>query len=219
MRVLVIDDHELYRDGCRRLIEETASGSVVLEADTVAEGIARLEEDREIDLVCVSLEPQEEDPWSAYAELREAAGDTPIVVLADPAVPADALRALDEGAAGYLPKKIGRTLFILAIRLILAGGRYFPPELLRGRPARGNGGLAERSHGFEFPGAVEKLTRRQIEVLKRLAEGRTNREVAEELGLAEGTVKVHVAAIFKALGVRNRSQAVIAATRMGLGPD
>ena len=219
MRVLVIDDHELYREGCRGLIEDLAGDATMVEADTIEEGIARLAKDRKIDLVCACLDPRDDDPWKAYARLGEAAGDIPVVVLAEPAVPGDARRALDEGAAGYLPKSVGRKLFVQAVRLILAGGKYFPPELLRAGPRRGNGGLSERARRFERPGTPDGLTRRQLEVLERLAQGQTNREVAEELGLAEGTVKVHVAAIFKALGVRNRSQAVIAANRMGFVAD
>jgi DNA-binding NarL/FixJ family response regulator len=127
------------------------------------------------------------------------------------------LHAIDGGAMGYIPKTSSTQLLIQALRLVLSGGIYLPPELLR---KHGPGSAASHSPPanpahLRDPREIG-LTERQAQVLVLLLQGKPNKLICRDLNLAEGTVKIHVTAILKALGVTNRTQAVIAVSKLGL---
>jgi DNA-binding NarL/FixJ family response regulator len=152
---------------------------------------------------------------SGVAQLRKLAPAVPLVILSAYERPSDARAALAVGAAGYIQKSSPKQVIMRALQLVLSGGSYFPPELLsgveRGQPPPLPPGLKPEEESGELDAA---LTKRQRDVLDLMGEGRSNREIATALGLAEGTVKVHVAAVLKALNVSNRTQAVLAAGRL-----
>ena len=167
------------------------------------------------DLVILDLVMPGMESVTSIDRLRKQSPDVPLVMCSAFERAADAREALRLGAAGYIPKSSPKPVIMKALELILSGGTYFPPELLSGEafermPAE-PGGLRAASIGQ----LDVKLTRRQRDVLQLMSEGRSNRQIAGALGLAEGTVKVHVAAVLKALNVTNRTQAVLAATRTG----
>ncbi len=137
--------------------------------------------------------------------LCEAFHDTTVVVMSVKDRASDVRSAIQMGASGYIPKSASADVMINALRLILAGGVYLPATLLDDpasaqRPQRGD--------------QSEVLTPRQKEVLALLAEGKSNKAIATELGLSPGTVKVHMTRIFKSLGVSNRTEAVIASSAL-----
>jgi DNA-binding NarL/FixJ family response regulator len=127
----------------------------------------------------------------------------PVVVLSASLAPEDMQQALDGGATGFIPKTATGPVMLSALRLVLSGGVYVPPEMLAPPPRPDASG--------EHP-----LTPRQIEVLRLLERGDPNKVIARELALSEATVKAHIGAIMRALGVRNRTQAVRAARELGL---
>ena len=131
--------------------------------------------------------------------------ELPLVVLSGTLDRSSILRALDEGAVGYIPKTSTAEVMVAALKLIAAGGTYVPPEALD-EPA------ARRAQGAE-----PELTQRQKDVLRLILKGYNNERIASELAIAPNTVKQHAHAIFTALGVSSRAEAVIAATRQGLG--
>ena len=125
------------------------------------------------------------------------------------------MRALDAGAMGFIPKTSSNEVLLGALRLVLSGGVYLPAEVLRHSPAPvlvSKSAMAAAGVGYRDLG----LTERQAQVLALVVQGKPNKIVCRELNLAEGTVKIHVTAILKALGVANRTQAVIAVGKLGL---
>ena len=137
--------------------------------------------------------------------LCDAFHDTTVVVMSVKDRASDVRSAIQLGAAGYIPKSASADVMISALRLILAGGVYLPPTLLD---------APTRSPGPQRGDNSEMLTPRQKEVLALLAEGKSNKAIATELGLSPGTVKVHMTRIFKSLGVSNRTEAVIASSAL-----
>jgi DNA-binding NarL/FixJ family response regulator len=138
----------------------------------------------------------------AVREFGKRRPELPVVVLSSSENPSDVRRALNAGALGYIPKSANPQTLLSALQLVLTGNIYVPPLLAR---------AAERAKSeSDAPGAevpIEQLTERQVDVLKHLCTGLSNKEISTRLGIAEKTVKVHVAAIFKTLNVVNRTQA------------
>ena len=126
----------------------------------------------------------------------------------------DVMRAIDGGAMGFIPKSQPSRVMINALRLVLAGGVYLPVEIL-GLPAASPAASSANAGTVRTPADLG-MTGRQSEVLALLIQGKPNKLICRDLGLAEGTVKIHVTAILRALGVANRTQAVIAVSRLGL---
>ena len=128
---------------------------------------------------------------------------TPIIILSAVFDKEIVQKTMDIGVSGYIPKTSPNAVIISALNLVMAGGMYIPPELLSNQPEQS----AEASH---------ILTPRQIDVIRAVAEGKSNKQIAYELGLSEGTVKLHVTAILKLLNVNNRTGAVREAERLGV---
>jgi DNA-binding NarL/FixJ family response regulator len=141
--------------------------------------------------------------------------EVPVVVLSSADDRPTVLAAIAAGAAGFIPKSSPNEVLLNALRLVLAGGKYLPPEALA--PAAGPG--ARPARAAESVRSLETLglTDRQAQVLKLLAAGKSNKLICRELDLAERTVKAHISAVFRALGVTTRTQAALAAAKLGLG--
>jgi DNA-binding NarL/FixJ family response regulator len=213
MRVLIADDHVLFRSGCRLMLEELQPGVDVIETADLGATLSCLEANRDIDLVILDLVMPGMESVTSIDRLRKQSPDVPLVMCSAFERAADAREALRLGAAGYIPKSSPKPVIMRALELILSGGTYFPPELLSGESFKRMPTEPGRLRGGSLGELDVKLTRRQRDVLQLMSEGRSNREIATALGLAEGTVKVHVAAVLKALNVTNRTQAVLAVTR------
>ncbi|MBB4267299.1 LuxR C-terminal-related transcriptional regulator [Roseospira visakhapatnamensis] len=226
MRILIADDHELFRDGLRLVLDDLDPNLEIVEASTFDEALARAGEPPPPDLVLMDLVM----PGMAWNEglsaLKQAVGAAPVVVLTateDRRLVLDAVRL---GAAGFIPKTSSGKVMIGALRLVLSGGVYLPPALLEDREVAAlqqalplQAMTMTPPEGIARPIASVPLTPRQREVLALLGQGQSNKEIARALGLSEGTVKLHVTAILKALKVNNRTGAVVAAARLGLAPS
>jgi DNA-binding NarL/FixJ family response regulator len=121
--------------------------------------------------------------------------------------------ALDRGAMGFIPKSANNAVMLSALRLVLSGGRYVPPELLNAVPGSA---LPDVNSSAPKSPAELGLTERQLDVLALMAQGKSNKQSCRELGLAEATVKIHVTAILRTLKVASRAQAIVAVNRLGL---
>lgn len=203
MRVLIADDHSLFREGLEQLLKQLDDNMTFTHAADLAEAEAdlRAAED-DYDLVIIDWRMPGMDRPGAFRHLRETKPDTPVVVISASEEPTDIEAAMQAGASGYIPKSSNAQVTLGALRLILEwGGIYVPPSLLR------NGQVAPSTSP---PRREERptLTRRQVEVLRLIADGKSNREIARTLDITEGTAKVHVASIMKSLGVRRRADAV-----------
>jgi DNA-binding NarL/FixJ family response regulator len=212
MKLLVVDDHPLFREGLRSVLDALGSDVKVAEARDFSEALAALQPGADFDLILLDLRIPGMDDISGIKQLRDRAPDVPVVVvsaLEDRRVVAEAFQ---HGAIGYIPKTSNSEVMINALKLVLAGGKYLP-SIMAGAYDTGLG--TGSGDGARQPDAP-RLTRRQRDVLALIGHGKSNKEIADTLGLAEGTVKIHVTAILKALKASNRTQAAIAAANMGL---
>lgn len=215
MKVLVVDDHPLIREALRQVLRALAKDIELLEAGSAPEALAAADKSDGLDLILLDLTLPGRDGHEVLLELRERYPSFPVVVLSASDQSDVVMRALDAGAMGFIPKTSSNEVLIGALRLVLSGGVYLPPEVLRHSPApmlASNSTAAAAGVGYRDLG----LTERQAQVLALVVQGKPNKIICRELNLAEGTVKIHVTAILKALGVANRTQAVIAVGKLGL---
>jgi len=203
MRVLVVDDHPLIRDAMASVLARLDTAVRVDGAADCAAGFALAEQPPEADLLLLDLALPGLSGLPALRAWRQRYPTLPVVVLSGDGDAATMRAVLDAGAAGFVPKSTPSDVLLAALRLVLEGGRYLPAELLRAAPAA------------PAPD-VTGLTPRQREVLRLLARGVPNKLIGRELGLAERTVKAHVTAVMRALQVDSRTQAALAAARLGL---
>ncbi|HEX5066054.1 MAG TPA: response regulator transcription factor [Myxococcota bacterium] len=212
MRILVCDDHAVFRAGLRAVLGELADASELLEAADVAQALALASENADIDLALLDLHMPGTDGRTGLRQLRAAHPTLPVVIVSAADDPAEMRHALDDGASGFVPKSARSEELVAALRLVLAGGVYVPRAALAAS-AGADTGAQRRMRRRERAGT---LTTRQIEVLSLMARGLTNREICGVLSIAEGTVKTHVAAIFETLEVTNRTEAAVVARELGL---
>lgn len=211
MKILIGDDHLLFREGLCRLLTQLDEHATFVEAGTFDEVRNLAHDGQDFDLVLLDLQMPGFPGFSGVQDVCEAQAGTPVVIVSASESQADVRAALDSGASGYIPKSSSVKIMLSALNLIFSGGIYVPPAALLGdspgiASATPSGGAQAAAGGAGAPA----LTQRQRDVLRCLREGKSNKQIAYELGLSEGTVKIHVTAVMRSLGVRNRTQAVIA---------
>ena len=207
MKLLIVDDHAILREGLVALLRQFEQGAEVLQASDTTEGLRLVEAHPDLDAVFLDLSMPNQGGMEAIPVLAKRRPQLPVIVLSSSEDPGDVRRALKSGACGYVPKSASPRNILSALRLVLAGEIYVPPLLLD----------IAADVPAHVPGVVgERLTERQTEVLRQLCRGLTNREISRALELSEKTTKSHITAIFKALGVVNRTQAATAARRAGI---
>ena len=209
MKVLVADDHAIFRQGLRVVLGDLDPAVEILEAADFGEALAIAKDVQDLSLLLADLRTPQMDGFEGLRALRRLLPRTPIMVLSASEEAADLFGALESGASGYLPKSAPAPVILEALRLVLAGGVYVPRELVSG----GGKPLAQPPAARDRGGV---LTPRQREVLALIADGHSNKEIAYRIGTSEGTVKVHITAIMRALGVRNRVQLLLAAEQRGI---
>ncbi|SEH35694.1 response regulator transcription factor [Magnetospirillum fulvum] len=211
MKLLLADDHSLFREGIRMVLESLAGEPLtVVEASDFPQVLARVRASNDIDVALVDLAMPGMDGLSAIGAIRRAAPDLYLVVVSASEDPQVVRRALDAGAHGYISKSAGSAEMMKGIRSVLDGDIFVAPPVSAAdvAPAKPGDFDAERLRSL--------LTPRQRDVLAMLRQGKSNKEVARDLNLAEITVKLHVTAILRSLGCENRTQAAILAAKMGL---
>jgi DNA-binding NarL/FixJ family response regulator len=211
LKILVVDDHVLIREALRGVLKELKDDAVVLEAANSRQALRLIGEHDDLKLVLLDLNLPDCDGYSMLADLSESHPELSVVVLTGQQDRNAVIKALDLGAAGFIPKSGQREVMLGALQLVFAGGIYIPPEILaRDESAQGNQSAADRTPPFELA-----LTERQRDVLALLMQGKSNKAICRVLNLAEATVKKHVTEVLKCLNVTNRTEAVIAVKEMG----
>ena len=200
IRILIADDHSVVREGLVSLVKRKSDMVVVAEAGNGREAVELWKEHRP-DVTLLDLRMPELDGVGAIKEIRELDENAQIVVLTTYDGDEDIYRAIKAGAKAYLLKDTARDALVETVRRVHAGETYLPPQLAAK--------LAERVSG-------QALSPREIEVLQRMAVGKSNKEIGTELFISEGTVKTHIKSIFSKLDVVSRTEAVAAANRRGL---
>jgi len=221
MKILVVDDHALIREALKQLLQQLCEKLIVLEAANCEDALNLAAQNPDIGLILLDIQMPGKSGLDGLTEFREKYSNIPIVVLSASEDRRDVMRALDNGAMGFIPKSHHSKVMLDALRAILAGGVYLPPEIMSQTTDNSRTSAIAAAHrGFDPVSPAEiGLTDRQADVLALLVQGKPNKLICRELGLAEGTVKIHVTAILRALGVANRTQAVIAVGRLGIKLD
>jgi DNA-binding NarL/FixJ family response regulator len=199
VKLLIVDDHPLFRDGLAALLRQADPSAALLQASGTEEALA-IADEQVIDAVFTDLTMPGLCGEAAVREYARRHPDLPVIVVSSSEDPSDVRRVLNAGASGYIPKSATAQIVVSALKLVMSGNVYVPP-LLAAMPACST---ERRAQGGP---SITQLTERQIDVLRYLKDGLTNKEISANLGIAENTVKVHIAAIFKTLNVVNRTQA------------
>jgi DNA-binding NarL/FixJ family response regulator len=219
MKVLIADDHRLIIEGVKIKLAELDPGVEAVVAMNLAELDRAVAAHADaLDLALVDIAMPGTHGHQHVARLRQQAPALPVIVLSG-SEDVDLMRALiDLGVLGFIPKAYSPDVMLSAIRLVLAGGIYIPPLLLANAQAQGWQPSTAAATAADTTRSVDVLrtllTERQIDVMRLLSQGKPNKLIARDLGISEGTVKIHLAAIFRALNVRNRVEAVVASRKL-----
>ncbi len=219
MKILAVDDHPLIRDALSQVLKLLDPDMHLLSAATAHETLVTADRHPDLNLILLDLSLPDANGFEVLHQLREQHPGIPVVVLSATDDAATVMRALDDGAMGFIPKTSSNDVLLGALRLVLAGGVYLPAEVLRHSNA-----THPLTHAPSTPAATPRevtcrdlgLTDRQAEVLALVVQGKPNKLICRNLNLAEGTVKIHISSILRALNVTNRTEAVVAVGKLGI---
>lgn len=219
MKILVVDDHVLIRDALHGVLAELkGDGITIIDAANAREAKRQLEQNGDVELILLDLNLPDQDGFDLLGELAVRYPAIAVAVLSAYHDRHTVRHTLDLGAVGFIPKAAPREVMLGAFNLIFAGGMYVPPEIL-GRPEAGPVPAQTTPASIcQLENSELDLTKRQLEVLALMMQGKSNKAICRALDLAVPTVKIHVSAILKALKAANRTEAVIAAGTLGLRP-
>lgn len=231
MKTLLIDDHPLMLSALQTVIAGLGAGVAVVGVGSAGAARLALAADPAFDLVLLDLQLGDADGFELLSELRSAHPALAVVVVSASERSADVLRAIDLGAMGFIPKCASHDTLAGALQMVMSGGIYLPPTIMRGHAAPRAAGTPGRGDARPTPQAVSfephadpaaalaplGLTPRQTDVLALLLKGMPNKLIARELNLSVETVKDHVAAVLRSLNVRSRTQAVVAIGQLSHG--
>ena len=204
MKILVIDDHALFREGLRHVLNEFEAQVSVLDASDYDRALQHVSANPDLDLVLLDLNMPGKDGFIILDIFAKTYPAMPVVIISASSQRSDIQRALDSGAVGYIPKDTTSAVMLNALHLVLSGDIYVPSD------------MRLKSQRYQSDDRVPALTPRQLQVLKQIAQGNSNKVIASELELSEATVKMPVTSIMKSLGVSNRTQAAMAAEKLRL---
>lgn len=230
MKILIADDHELFLKGLEFILQENLPNIELTTAQSYTDIFAIFENNTDFDLIITDLAMPGANWLTAINKIHTTLPETPIIIISAVFDKEILQQTLDIGVAGYIPKTSSNSLIVSAINLVLAGGVYIPHELLYS--TKNTPVSPEKQKEYIAPlKTLEKLTtntadmphkgltERQIDIVKCIAEGLSNKQIAYKLNLTEGTVKVHITVILKVLNVKNRTSAVIEAAKRGYISD
>jgi len=224
LKILIADDHSLVRRGLKLELLGLYTDADILEATDAGTVHEMLSGNPDIDLVILDLHMPGANELELLSTLCNQYPDIPFMVLSAVESPRIMQRAIDRGAAGFIPKSAANEVLVSALQIVLSGGVYIPHQMIR--ETRHDHQAVQTDYEetvttLRRPTSVKPvLTGRQNDVLQLLGGGDTNKLIAKKLGLSEHTIKIHLTAIFKTLGVNNRTEAAIACRELGMhNPD
>jgi DNA-binding NarL/FixJ family response regulator len=217
VKILIVDDHALVRRGMGHVVRECFTEAEVVEAGNAVEAIEVMTSDN-VNVALVDVRMPDSDGLELLHQMKERWPDTPVIMLTSFDHAQYVRRALAEGAAGYMLKDATPEDLEQAIKVAISGGgNVLSPRVIQNLFESMDGpGRGENGDSGHRP--IASLTQRETDILALLAEGKSNRDISRGLFLSEKTVKAHLAAVFRKLGVTNRTQAAMAAVSMGIGP-
>jgi DNA-binding NarL/FixJ family response regulator len=209
--VLIADDHPLFRDALQRAVLTALPGANVYTADSAHALLALIEAQPDADLLLMDLHMPGARGYSALAHIRGQYPGLPTIVVSGHEEAHVARRALAHGASGYIPKSAPAAQIVQAIHAVLEGDVWLPHQML-------STAIELRQDEAEVAARIASLTPQQFRVLNMIAEGLLNKQIAYDLGVSEATVKAHMTAIMRKLGVSNRTQVALAASHLSVEP-
>jgi DNA-binding NarL/FixJ family response regulator len=215
MQILMVDDHDLFREGLKFLLPALNESIEIREASSLAEAMG-LSDNLEVDLILLDYYLPGVVGLEALQKFRKKFKSAMLVVISGEEDPGVIKAAIDQGASGYIPKTSSREDLEAALRLVLNGGTYLPESYLH-ESAAVNSGISRTNNGFVSPDA--HLSRRQYEVLMKVVQGKPNKVIARELHISDQTVKTHLSQAYRILNVNNRTEAVYIAAKLGMRPE
>jgi len=204
VKILLVDDHTLFRDGLKLVLQKIADDVFISECGACADAYEIIKKNGGFDLILLDVGLPVISGLDGLQEFRKLDPSAPIVFLSGSDDQNLIRKALDLGVMGYIPKTLDSEVMLQAIHLILKGGRYIPDNILLD---------SGRENHSKFA-----LTSRQGEILTLISQGKSNKEIAKALGIADNTVRVHISAVFQILKVNNRTEAAFTASQKGLIP-
>lgn len=213
MYFVIADDHPLFRDALKGAVARLYPDATIAEADTTASLQTLLERSEEPDLLLLDLHMPGASGFSGLIHVRARFPSLPVIVVSGNEEPGVIRRSVAHGASGYIPKSTGLDEMAKAIAQVLDGDVWLPASAASSQPthlAPDEADIAKR---------LRDLTPQQFRVLMMLADGLLNKQIAYELNVSEATIKAHMTAILKKLGASNRTQAVVAASKLQLDPS
>lgn len=207
MRILIADDHPLYRDALELVVKEVYPSADIVSCASQAEVLDVVQSDDSFDLILLDLKLPDATEFTCLTLVRNRTSVTPIVIVSAVEEATTMREAIEYGATGYLPKSSSRTTMRNALQLVMAGGVFMPASAVSSSWLRRSVRPRAKNRATE----PSSLTERQQTVLEIMAEGKSNKAIANELSITEITVKAHVSAILRKLGVSNRVQAAMLA--------
>lgn len=208
MKVLITDEQSLFRDGLSLRLKQINNDISIIQSSSLEDMQKYLSKENDIDLLIFDIDLAELTAMEIINKIKTISPKTNIIAISSSEDTKNIKKILSLGVKGYIPKKIDSNILSGALKLILDGGTYIPSVLLD------NTINIENIHHFN--GLKKNLTNRQSQVLDLIAQGKSNKQIAYDMGVSEATVKLHINALLRSLKVNNRTQAVITAQKMGL---
>lgn len=208
MKVLITDEQSLFRDGLSLRLKQINQDISILQASDIIEMQKIISRENDIDILILDIDLAELNSAEVISKIKITSPNTKIVVISSSEDTRTIKKILSYGVKGYIPKKSDSNILSGALKLILDGGTYIPPVML-------DNTIDYSIHNINgYP--KKNLTNRQSQVLDLIAQGKSNKQIAYDMGVSEATVKLHINALLRSLKVNNRTQAVITAQKMGL---
>ncbi len=208
MKILIADEHPLYRDRLALDLEQQFPDTIIIQASNFSQAVKIIYEESGINFIILDLDMADVKWDEGVKLLHQKAPDIKIIAVSACEDIRKIRKILDKNIKGFIPKRSESKTVKQALKTILNGGSYIPPAL-----SKNDTEISETPH---YKVTVKSLTNRQSQVLDLIAEGKSNKQIAYEMGVSEATVKLHINALLRSLNVTNRTQAVITAQKMGL---
>lgn len=211
--ILIADDHPLFREAIVNVIQSNFPDCTLRETENLDNAVALTEQHSDLDMILLDLNMPGMNGLNGLITLRNSAPTIPVVIVSAEEDKQIVLQAITYGAVGFITKSLSRDEMAAALRQVLAGQVYLPSTIIRANPAETPQRRRQEENQLA-PEVLSSLTRRQLLVLERMSKGEANKQIAYNLNIAETTVKAHVSAILRKLGVHNRIQAILSASNV-----
>ncbi len=209
MKVLIADEQSLFRDGLTLRLKEINQNIDILQSSSLTEMLQILSAEPNTDILILDIDLAGFSAEETIKNIQNISPSAKIIAISSSEDVHNIKNILSLGAKGYIPKRSDSNILSGALKLILDGGTYIPPIMLKTDSI-------SKSTSPTLPPLKKNLTNRQSQVLDLIAQGKSNKQIAYDMGVSEATVKLHINALLRSLKVNNRTQAVITAQKMGL---